>query len=226
MKLNLAKELAALEQMTVGQLPQRYAEVFGESVRSRHKHYLIRRIAWRLQAHAEGGLSERALRRAEELAKVADVRVTPPRGAGSANQVAPAARSDATSRASDPRLPPVGAAIATRCAIYTRKSSDEGLQQEFNSLDAQREAAEACIASQKNEGWACLPDRYDDGGFMRGNMERPGLQRLLSDIGALIRIRRSALRHTETHDDGEPSAGTVIQFVPFTTKRAEAHVTS
>lgn len=80
MKLNLAKELAALEQMTVGQLQLRYAEVFGETVRSRHKQYLIRRIAWRLQANTEGGLSERALRRAEELADVADVRVTPPRG--------------------------------------------------------------------------------------------------------------------------------------------------
>lgn len=73
-------------------------------------------------------------------------------------------------------------APTTRCAIYTRKSSDEGLQQEFNSLDAQREAAEAYVASQKNEGWACLPDRYDDGGFTGGNMERPGLQRLLADI--------------------------------------------
>jgi hypothetical protein len=63
MKLNLAKELAALKQMTVGQLQQQYVEVFGEPVRSRHKQYLIRRIAWRLQANAEGGLSERALRR-------------------------------------------------------------------------------------------------------------------------------------------------------------------
>ena len=90
MKLNLAKELAALDQMTVGQLQQRYAEVFGETVRSRHKQYLIRRIAWRLQANAEGGLTERALRRAEELADVADVRVTPPRGGISANPAAPA----------------------------------------------------------------------------------------------------------------------------------------
>jgi len=76
-------------------------------------------------------------------------------------------------------------AFATiRCAIYTRKSSDEGLQQEFNSLDAQREAAEAYIASQKAEGWVCLPDRYDDGGYTGGNMERPALQRLLADIDA------------------------------------------
>lgn len=69
-----------------------------------------------------------------------------------------------------------------RCAIYTRKSTEEGLQQDFNSLDAQRESGEAYIASQKNEGWVCLPDRYDDGGFTGGNMERPALQRLLADI--------------------------------------------
>ena len=70
----------------------------------------------------------------------------------------------------------------TRCAIYTRKSSDEGLDQEFNSLDDQRESAEAFIASQKTEGWICLPDRYDDGGYSGGSMERPALDRLLRDI--------------------------------------------
>jgi len=71
-----------------------------------------------------------------------------------------------------------------RCAIYTRKSTDEGLDQEFNSLDAQRESAEAYIASQRHEGWVCLPDRYDDGGFTGGNMERPALKRLFTDIEA------------------------------------------
>ena len=71
-----------------------------------------------------------------------------------------------------------------RCAIYTRKSSDDGLDQEFNSLDAQRESAEAFIASQKAEGWRVIPDRYDDGGFSGGNMERPALDRLLRDINA------------------------------------------
>ena len=71
-----------------------------------------------------------------------------------------------------------------RCAIYSRKSTDEGLNQEFNSLDAQRDAGEAYIASQKSEGWVCLPDRYDDGGFTGGNMDRPALQRLLADIRA------------------------------------------
>ncbi len=71
-----------------------------------------------------------------------------------------------------------------RCAVYTRKSTSEGLDQEFNSLDAQRESAEAYIASQAQEGWICLPTRYDDGGFTGANMERPALKRLLADIEA------------------------------------------
>ncbi len=71
-----------------------------------------------------------------------------------------------------------------RCAIYTRKSTDEGLDQRFNTLDAQREAAEAFIRSQRAEGWEILPDRYDDGGFTGANTERPALKRLLADIRA------------------------------------------
>jgi len=71
-----------------------------------------------------------------------------------------------------------------RCAIYTRKSSDEGLEQDFNSLDAQREACAAYIASQKGEGWALVPNRYDDGGISGGTLERPGLRKLLVDIEA------------------------------------------
>jgi DNA invertase Pin-like site-specific DNA recombinase len=69
-----------------------------------------------------------------------------------------------------------------RCAIYTRKSSEEKLDQSFNSLDAQREAGEAYVKSQASEGWQVLDTRYDDGGFSGGTMERPGLQRLLADI--------------------------------------------
>src|SRR5215469_7850134 len=69
-----------------------------------------------------------------------------------------------------------------RCAVYTRKSSDEGLEQSFNSLDAQREACIAYIESQRGEGWELLSTRYDDGGFSGGNMERPALQRLLTDV--------------------------------------------
>ena len=69
-----------------------------------------------------------------------------------------------------------------RCAIYTRKSTDEGLDQDFNSLDAQRESAEAFILSQRGEGLSALPERYDDGGFSGGNLDRPALERLLADI--------------------------------------------
>src|SRR5580692_9257918 len=71
-----------------------------------------------------------------------------------------------------------------RCAIYTRKSSEEGLEQEFNSLAAQREACEAYIRSQQHEGWLLATNRYDDGGFSGGNLERPAAQRLLTDIRA------------------------------------------
>jgi site-specific DNA recombinase len=69
-----------------------------------------------------------------------------------------------------------------RCAIYTRKSSEDGLEQEFNSLHAQREACAAYIASQKHEGWVMLPDQYDDGGLSGGSLERPALQHLLDDV--------------------------------------------
>jgi site-specific DNA recombinase len=71
-----------------------------------------------------------------------------------------------------------------RCAVYTRKSSEEGLEMEFNSLEAQRESCEAYIASQRAEGWLLVPDRYDDGGFSGGTLDRPALKRLLIDIEA------------------------------------------
>ena len=71
-----------------------------------------------------------------------------------------------------------------RCAVYTRKSTEEGLEMEFNSLDAQRESCEAYVASQRAEGWLLEPDRYDDGGFSGGTLDRPALKRLLIDIEA------------------------------------------
>lgn len=71
-----------------------------------------------------------------------------------------------------------------RCATYTRKSSEEGLEQDFNSLDAQREACEAYILSQAGEGWKLDRTRYDDGGYSGGTLDRPGLTRLLEDIDA------------------------------------------
>jgi len=89
---------------------------------------------------------------------------------------------EATRTPTGPRGPEAGAVRSIRCAIYTRKSTDEGLDQDFNSLDAQREAAEAFILSQRSEGLVALPERYDDGGFGGGNLERPALNRLLADI--------------------------------------------
>src|SRR5258705_10232042 len=83
-------------------------------------------------------------------------------------------------RAAMPRADP----SRKRCAIYTRKSSEEGLEQEFNSLQAQSEACEAYIRSQRHEGWGLARTRYDDGGFSGGNMERPALQHLLANIEA------------------------------------------
>ena len=111
-----------------------------------------------------------------------------------------------------------------RCAIYTRKSTQEGLDQDFNTLDAQRESAEAYIASQKQEGWTCLSERYDDGGFTGGNMQRPALKRLLEDINAgkidcvvvykVDRLSRSLLdfsRMIETFDKQNVSFVSVTQ---------------
>ena len=78
----------------------------------------------------------------------------------------------------------VAARTTTRCAIYTRKSTEEGLDQEFNSLDAQREACAAYVLSQRHEGWTLLPDCYDDGGYSGGSMDRPGLRQLLAEVEA------------------------------------------
>ncbi|MBU2501131.1 recombinase family protein [bacterium] len=110
-----------------------------------------------------------------------------------------------------------------RCAVYTRKSTEEGLEQEFNSLDAQREAGEAFIASQKSEGWVCLPDRYDDGGYTGGNMERPAFKRLMADVEAghidcvvvykVDRLSRSLLDFTQIMESLERRG---VSFVSVT----------
>lgn len=88
-------------------------------------------------------------------------------------------RTSRTSVASTPSFIP-----KKRCAIYTRKSTDEGLDQEYNSLEAQRDAGLAFVSSQRHEGWLALDDTYDDGGFSGGNIDRPGLKRLMADIEA------------------------------------------
>src|SRR6516165_7969914 len=85
---------------------------------------------------------------------------------------------------SAPRKPKPDPTAPIRCALYTRKSTEEGLDSDFNSLDAQREAAEAYVRSQADAGWTCLPTRYDDGGYTGSNLDRPALHRLLADIRA------------------------------------------
>jgi DNA invertase Pin-like site-specific DNA recombinase len=117
-----------------------------------------------------------------------------------------------------------------RCAIYTRKSSEEGLEQSFNSLDAQRDACESYIKSQKHEGWIVLKNEYDDGGFSGGSMDRPALQRLLADIGEgkidtvvvykIDRLTRSLLdfsKIVEAFDSKEVSFVSVTQQFNTTT---------
>lgn len=117
-----------------------------------------------------------------------------------------------------------------RCAIYTRKSTEEGLEQEFNSLDAQRDSGENYIKAQVEEGWVCLPDRYDDGGFSGGNMERPALQRLMADVEAgkidcivvykVDRLSRSLLdfaKMVETFDKHQVSFVSVTQLINTST---------
>jgi len=121
-------------------------------------------------------------------------------------------------------------AATVRCAVYTRKSTEEGLEQEFNSLDAQRESGENYIKSQMNEGWTCLPDRYDDGGFSGGNMDRPALKRLMADIEAgkvdsvvvykVDRLSRSLLdfaKMVETFDRHHVSFVSVTQLINTST---------
>src|ERR1700688_480180 len=107
-----------------------------------------------------------------------------------------------------------------RGAIYTRISTDQGLEQDFNSLDAQREACEAYIKSQTHEGWRLVRDRYDDGGFSGGSMERPALQKLLIDVQArridvivvykVDRLTRSLADFAKLVDTFDPSGVSLL----------------
>jgi len=108
MKLDIEREVAALQRMSTGQLCERYAELFGEPTRTRHRTYLVRKIAWKLQALIEGDLSERARRRAEELARGTELRVMPPKSAEATRP--PAVVTHATI-STDARLPTPGTAI-------------------------------------------------------------------------------------------------------------------
>src|SRR5258708_28420894 len=117
-----------------------------------------------------------------------------------------------------------------RCAIYTRVSTEHGLEQEFNSLDNQREASEAYIKSQAHEGWKLIGDRYDDGGFSGGSMERPALQKLIEDVrqgrtdiivvykvDRLTRSRAAFAKLVELFDEHDVSFVSVTQAFNTTT---------
>ena len=121
MSLNVGKEVAALKRMAVKDLRVRYAEAFGEETRANNKAWLVKRIAWRLQARAEGDLSERARRRAAELADDADLRLSPPRLPSAASGAAERTATGTLSLATDHRLPPPG-------TILTRPYKGETLQ--------------------------------------------------------------------------------------------------
>ena len=101
-----------------------------------------------------------------------------------------------------------------RCAIYTRKSTEHGLEQEFNSLDAQREACEAYIKSQAFQGWRPLPQQYNDPAFSGGNLDRPALKRLLADVEAgqigLVRGRDPAVQHDHVHGPADTEHSPVL----------------
>ena len=150
MNPKVAAEIARLNDLTVSQLAQRFEELFGEPCRSRHRKYLIRRIAWRLQANAEGGLSERARKRAEELADEAEVRVTAPREKKTDDESAPATIKMEPDR--DSRLPPPGNWIerpykgrTVRVLVVADGFEYEG--QRFKSLSA---VAKAVTGSHTN----------------------------------------------------------------------------
>ena len=94
-----------------------------------------------------------------------------------------------------------------RCAVYTRKSSEEGLEQSFNSLDAQREACHAYILSQRQEGWRAIDAQYDDGGYSGGSTDRPDLQRLLRDcLTAQLPRATSSTASTASASASHPAA--------------------
>src|SRR3978361_1818635 len=117
-----------------------------------------------------------------------------------------------------------------RCAIYTRKSSEEGLEQDFNSLHAQRESCDAYIKSQRHEGWPPLPSLYDDGGYSGGSTERPALKRLLTDIQSHLidvvvvykvdRLTRSLADFAKIVEIFDAAGGSVVSVAQHFTNHA------
>lgn len=144
MNAKLRRQIAALDDMSVGQLREKYAELHGETTRSRHKQYLIRRIAWRLQARELGGLSERARKRAFELADIADIRVTAPK----ARPESPAP----VSAGRDPRLPAPGNYIMRQYKGQTLRVlvQPDTFEYEGNEYDSLSAVAKAITGSHCN----------------------------------------------------------------------------
>lgn len=152
MNLDIEKEVAALRQMTTGKLCDRYADVFGESTRTRHRAYMIRKIAWKLQARAEGDLSERARRRAEELARDSELRLMPPK------ELDPSFTPEAMSAvvALDPRLPMPGTSIARE---YKGRSILVHVLQDGFAFEGQRFKSLTAVA-KKITGTHCNGYRF------------------------------------------------------------------
>ena len=151
MSVNVAREVAALQRMTVKQLRERYAEVFGESTLANNKPWLVRRIAWRLQALAEGDLSERARRRAEELANDADLRLAPPKAKPA--EAAPERTTVRTPRFQpDGRLPPPGTVLtrAYKGGTVQVKVLPEGFEYEGEVYASLSAVAKAVTGSHCN----------------------------------------------------------------------------
>ena len=151
MTLNINRELAALRRMTPKELRVRYAEVFGEETRSRSKQQLIKMIAWRLQSQAEGGLSERARRRAEQLARDADIRLTPPK-ATRANGDGRTRTSSLPSSSGDDRLPTPGTLITREYKGRTLEVTvlENGFEFEGESYRSLSAVAKAITGSHCN----------------------------------------------------------------------------
>lgn len=150
--VNIAKEVAAMKRMTVDQLRATYAEVFGETTNGRHKQWLIKRIAWRMQANAEGGLSERARRRAAELADDADLRMTPPKNAAGASVVTNSNSGGLGQGNGDRRLPPPGSVLTRRYKGRTIEATvlRDGFEFEGERYQSLSAIAEAVTGSHWN----------------------------------------------------------------------------
>ncbi len=149
--MNVEKDLAALQEMTTDELRERYAEIFGQEPRSRHKAYLMRKIAWRIQAEAEGDLSERARRRAAELAVDAEVRTTPPRTRSESSEKNPRTSKN-VELPRDPRLPVPGTAITRKYkgrTLYVRVHRD-GFEYEGERYKTLSAVAKAITGSHCN----------------------------------------------------------------------------